>query len=477
MGRILTVLLATAVLGSLMSPMPSAVASPLARSGIRVSELHFACHTGDPAFQFLELTAVEDGQECSSRLAIEVRDRNDRIVFTMDSVFTRPSRGLLQEQPLEIDSLYTPLADGTPWSRGRSWLLGSFLVSWAGFGDPDRMTALRLDPVGGRVTLVDRTDDSIVHDVAWGTRGSIAAVTPGHSIGLRSDGTMGPVPTSPTTWDGGTSTTVACFGCGCGGSTYGGGGPGQRAESGYDEAAGRLWIDLRSGGSQPGLVGASRSTGHYAWIEGVPAGTPVEFDAALDLEARGRNRDGAGELRVLRRVGDQEFEIRRGDARWDIADRFAAPASVVAYEPFELNLRIEGELTRGSLDASVRLSVAALPAGAVLKWGGRTVSVDPPLARALELPSGRDPGAPPSGGLSVRRSVGAVFAFDVGVAGSSPARLEIVDVGGRRIDRVTIEPLAGTHTVSMNEPTSPGMYFVRLEQAGRRATTRVVVLQ
>ena len=62
---------------------------------------------------------------------------------------------------------------------------------------------------------------------------------------------------------------------------------------------------------------------------------------------------------------------------------------------------------------------------------------------------------------------------------ASPARLELFDVGGRRIAAREVGPLgAGSHVVTLGDGPrlAPGVYVLRLSQGGRSLTARAVVL-
>ena len=66
------------------------------------------------------------------------------------------------------------------------------------------------------------------------------------------------------------------------------------------------------------------------------------------------------------------------------------------------------------------------------------------------------------------------------LASESPATIELLDVGGRRIDvRRIANPVAGRSTVQLapERVLAPGLYWVRLRQENRVATTRVAVIR
>jgi flagellar hook assembly protein FlgD len=59
-----------------------------------------------------------------------------------------------------------------------------------------------------------------------------------------------------------------------------------------------------------------------------------------------------------------------------------------------------------------------------------------------------------------------------------------VDVGGRRVKRLTSGPLlAGKHTVTWNgrdergKPAAPGIYFVRVGLGNERAGSKIVLVR
>jgi len=95
------------------------------------------------------------------------------------------------------------------------------------------------------------------------------------------------------------------------------------------------------------------------------------------------------------------------------------------------------------------------------------VSLDIPLTHRLSL-AGFHPN-PAVGPLSVSFSL----------ATAAPARLEILDVAGRRVHARTLDrPVPGTQQLSLSGVRlAPGVYVIRLEQSGSRIVTRSVVLR
>ena len=71
------------------------------------------------------------------------------------------------------------------------------------------------------------------------------------------------------------------------------------------------------------------------------------------------------------------------------------------------------------------------------------------------------------------------FEVSFSLPGSEPARLELVDLNGRRVLAREVGSFgAGSHHLEIGggRDFSPGMYFLRLAQAGRSQVTRVVML-
>lgn len=65
------------------------------------------------------------------------------------------------------------------------------------------------------------------------------------------------------------------------------------------------------------------------------------------------------------------------------------------------------------------------------------------------------------------------------LASSAPARLEVVDVAGRRVhSRVIERPAAGQRVLALEDVRlAPGVYVLRLEQGGERLVATGVVLR
>jgi hypothetical protein len=63
------------------------------------------------------------------------------------------------------------------------------------------------------------------------------------------------------------------------------------------------------------------------------------------------------------------------------------------------------------------------------------------------------------------------------LVGREHATLEIVDVSGRRVLSREVGVFGpGTHALAVQSPLAPGIYWLRLTQAGARVSTRGVVI-
>ena len=63
----------------------------------------------------------------------------------------------------------------------------------------------------------------------------------------------------------------------------------------------------------------------------------------------------------------------------------------------------------------------------------------------------------------------------VELAGPAPARLTMVDIRGRVLEARAVDA-SGVVELAPSRTLSPGVYLVRIEQAGKVATARAVVL-
>jgi hypothetical protein len=109
------------------------------------------------------------------------------------------------------------------------------------------------------------------------------------------------------------------------------------------------------------------------------------------------------------------------------------------------------------------------PAGApvlhVEHVGGGTVAVEGPAAPTFTLHGVRP--TPSRGPLRVEFSLG----------DAAPARLELIDVAGRRVAMRSVGGLgAGRHGIAIDEPLRAGIYLVRLTQHGQSRVAKAIVL-
>lgn len=104
-----------------------------------------------------------------------------------------------------------------------------------------------------------------------------------------------------------------------------------------------------------------------------------------------------------------------------------------------------------------------------VRTGGATADVPAPRAATLALER-----------VQPNPSRGAALAIRFALAQSGAARLELLDVSGRRLTTSEVGALGGgAHTVTL-APTArlrPGLYFVRLVQDGETRVQRVTVLE
>jgi hypothetical protein len=72
-----------------------------------------------------------------------------------------------------------------------------------------------------------------------------------------------------------------------------------------------------------------------------------------------------------------------------------------------------------------------------------------------------------------------VMTIHLSLASESPARLELIDVGGRRwVDRAVGSLGAGRHAIALRDPRMPpGVYLVRLTQGASARVARVAVIE
>ncbi len=119
-------------------------------------------------------------------------------------------------------------------------------------------------------------------------------------------------------------------------------------------------------------------------------------------------------------------------------------------------------------DGGGRLTVPAvkvLRTGCRLEVGEPSSLADAPARVPVRLRVQAAPVLPPGG------------AFGVAWAGAAPARVDLVDVGGRRAAELFAGSPAGGSTLALPRALAPGVYWIRASQGQARAVRRVVVLR
>jgi hypothetical protein len=83
-------------------------------------------------------------------------------------------------------------------------------------------------------------------------------------------------------------------------------------------------------------------------------------------------------------------------------------------------------------------------------------------------------------GVTPNPAFGARMMVAFALPGAAPARLELLDVGGRRVSSAEVGALgAGRHVVELpgGHTVGPGVFFLSLTQAGNQRVTRIIVLR
>lgn len=80
--------------------------------------------------------------------------------------------------------------------------------------------------------------------------------------------------------------------------------------------------------------------------------------------------------------------------------------------------------------------------------------------------------------LAVNSPISGVVTIRFGLPARAPARLEVFDLAGRRVEERSLSNLeTGEHRLALHGGWPAGLYLVRLSQAGRSVTARIVVLR
>jgi metallopeptidase family M12-like protein/VCBS repeat protein len=194
-------------------------------------------------------------------------------------------------------------------------------------------------------------------------------------------------------------------------------------------------VSLLMGSCTPSPVTVSSPNGEEIWIIG-------DFEPVSWTK-----RPGVGSVNVdLSRDGGSNWEpiaVQRDgpDFKWLVTGPPTEQALVRVYDPSSSE---SGDVSDGVFQIS-------LP-----------VSIRQPLLRIAAIPG--QAGRP---------------AVELSIPGSEPARLDLWDIAGRKVESMDLSTLRpGTHTVVLGHrgPLMAGLYFARLTQAGQSVTGKVVVI-
>ncbi len=137
---------------------------------------------------------------------------------------------------------------------------------------------------------------------------------------------------------------------------------------------------------------------------------------------------------------------------------------------------LDGDGTRDAL-AVENYSYGGDRSGALATFFG---GIAPAPVHGHHVPGGRPSRAPsPAPTISAITPLPARDAFDVRftLAGPSPARLELIDVTGRRVASHELDASASTTRFELGREIRSGVYWLRLTQGARVGTARVVVMR
>jgi hypothetical protein len=331
---------------------------PLVVAATRIAEVGLTCNQGDARSQFVELTSSAD-QALGPGLRLRATNAAGVVV-------------------LDVGDLFKSQPAGTPWPVGSTWLLATALFAEATGLAPDGLLPALLPADAATLALVDPGECAprTVDEIAYGIPGAVPPPAHGRSLERTPDGLLvEALVISPIRFDGATVDANACpcpvaiLTCGSAVTHH----TAHAATSNCDD--GGVSYDLAHGTLQSFTWGkenggfTSVEAGDDYRIEGLPAGTMVDFAADLVLAATGcGGYDGGGFGDILVRDGANQVELvvkspafnQCASENRTLRLELHKPAGV----PFRLTYRLRaGGDFRGSGSAQARVEFLDLPPG------------------------------------------------------------------------------------------------------------------
>jgi hypothetical protein len=256
---------------------------------------------------------------------------------------------------------------------------------------------------------------------------------------------------------------------------------GFNAHGSYDLKQGQVSSNVSF--NDPGWAGSSVTTDDEYWTVGLPAGTAVDFSAEFHV---------SGSWNVYPGVPQGNFTCQGSIASESDSAGFALPAGGcchgsisqplaislhrLAQAPFRLRLRLASEDYRGRVDVAGTLVFTGLPSGAAVVSCQGFVS-DPAI-----VADGPRSGIPSALGIAevTPNPTSGALALSLRLPAPGPARLEVFDLLGRNlITRELRFDRPGSFPIRIEEAQAlaPGVYTLRLTQAGRNVTARFTVVR
>jgi hypothetical protein len=222
---------------------------------------------------------------------------------------------------------------------------------------------------------------------------------------------------------------------------------------------------------------------------------PGDTQEILAAVVIGQSTDHLAAITALRSADDyvQQFS----DALFDPASSATAPPGVTVVSPglVNVNWQLQGVLAAAvtierTIDGGGWSRLADVASNALGQVYWNDADVDPGRTYSYRLAwtahgtiahFGETSATVPTGPLQASgfrpnpAQAGGSVAFSL--ASRAPARLEVLDLTGRRLfDQDVTSYGAGPHVIPLGTPLRPGMYLIRVTQGGRSVTTRGVML-